>query len=441
MTKGELFYLYAILFHVALGVLLFFVPFLGYIYSLFLFAAGIIYIIKTQNKSHEVLLMAAYFTGIDVYLKMIGAGILNEFGKYTVIVFMIIGILYNGFSNKSFLYVFFLSLLIPGIIIGTATLSFDANIRKAIAFNITGPACLGICAIYTFQKSISFERLKDVLTMMMLPLVAMLVNLFLYTPSIKEVVTNTQSNFATSGGFGPNQVSTVLGLGMFLAFTQLLLASRSKLIQIVNVILVALFAFRCVITFSRGGMLTGILMMFLLLFSIYNIGNTNVKAKIVGIAASAIVGGLVIWGYTSIQTSGLIDKRYANEDASGRKKESTLSGREVLIESEFEMFLSNPYFGVGVGRNKEVRAEETGITAASHNEITRLLAEHGTLGLIAFLILFITPFTVYFGDKMQFFALLFTVFWLLTINHAAMRIAAPAFVYSLGLLKVRFEKD
>jgi hypothetical protein len=29
-------------------------------------------------------------------------------------------------------------------------------------------------------------------------------------------------------------------------------------------------------------------------------------------------------------------------------------------------------------------------------------------------------------------------FWLLTINHAAMRIAAPAFVYALALLKIRF---
>ena len=36
--------------------------------------------------------------------------------------------------------------------------------------------------------------------------------LFLYTPSIKSVLSGTGSNFATSGGFGPNQVSTILGL-------------------------------------------------------------------------------------------------------------------------------------------------------------------------------------------------------------------------------------
>jgi hypothetical protein len=32
----------------------------------------------------------------------------------------------------------------------------------------------------------------------------------------------------------------------------------------------------------------------------------------------------------------------------------------------------------------------------------------------------------------------FLLFWFLTINHAAMRIAAPAFIYALSLLKVHF---
>ncbi|WP_035758718.1 O-antigen ligase family protein [Flavobacterium tegetincola] len=440
MTKKEQFYLIAILTHVGMGFLFFFFPFVGYLYGLFALVAGVIYIVNTGNKNNEVLLMAAYFTGIDVYLKMIGATILNEYGKYTVIIFMLLGILYKGFAKASFLYVAFLLLLLPAIFIGAETLSLDVNIRKAIAFNITGPACLGLASIYTFRRSITIERMLDVLTMLLLPLIAMLVNLFLYTPSIKDVVTNTQSNFETSGGFGPNQVSTVLGLGMFIAFVQLLLASKSKTFQVINGILVALFAFRCIVTFSRGGMITGLLMMAVLLLVLYRITNFNAKGKIIAITGASMLAGLLIWGYTSIQTMGLIDKRYANEDVNGRKKSSNLSGRELLIESEFDMFLDNPFLGVGVGRNKEVREEESGIKAPTHNEITRLLAEHGSLGLIAFLILLVTPLILYLGNKLQIFALLFTIFWLLTINHAAMRIAAPAFVYSLALLNVRFSE-
>lgn len=438
MTQKEQFYLLTILAHVGMGFLFFYLPIVGYIYGLTILAVGIFYIIKTQNKNNEVLLLAAYFTGIDVYLKMIGEIILNEYGKYTVIIFMTLGIIYKGFSKKAFLFVLFLALLIPGIYIGAETLSLDANIRKAIAFNITGPACLGICAIYTFERSISFERLKDVLSMLMFPLVAMLVNLFLYAPSIQEVVTSTQSNFATSGGFGPNQVSTVLGLAMFIAFIQFLFASGSKIIQGINMVLVALFAFRCIITFSRGGMFTGVIMMGLLLLLMYRSMNFKAKGKIILIAGLSAFAGLVIWGYSSIQTSGLIEKRYANESALGVKKTSVLSGRELLIESELNMFLEHPIFGVGVGKNKEVRFENTGVSAASHNEMTRMLAEHGSLGLVALLILLFTPLFLYLNNQTQIFALIFTAFWLLTINHAAMRIAAPAFVYSLALLRVNY---
>lgn len=441
MTPKEKFYTYAILAHVAMGFLFFFLPVIGYIYGIAVLGAGIIYVINTRNRNNEVLLVAAYFTGLDVYLKMIGALILNEYGKYTVMIFMLLGIFYKGFSKASFLYIFFLALLIPGIYIGAETLSLDANIRKAIAFNITGPACLGICAIYTFKRRISFDRMKDVLTMLMLPLIAIIVNLFLYSPSIKEIVKNTSSNFAASGGFGPNQVSTVLGLGMFIAFVKLLFDSTSKTIQIINTTLVVLFAFRCIITFSRGGMITGLIMMVALLLVLYRITTTRAKGKIVLISGAAILAGLLVWGYTSIQTMGLIDKRYANENAAGIKKESALSGREFLIQSEFEMFLNNPFLGVGVGKNKEVREENTGIKAASHNEVSRMFAEHGTLGIVAFLILLFTPLVLYLDNKYQIFALIFTIFWLMTINHAAMRIAAPAFVYSLALLKVQFIRE
>jgi O-antigen ligase len=143
-----------------------------------------------------------------------------------------------------------------------------------------------------------------------------------------------------------------------------------------------------------------------------------------------------VWGYTSIQTSGLINKRYANEDASGRKKESQFTGREDIAQSEIDIFLKNPIFGVGVGKGVEIRGKKTGDVVLSHDEITRMLAEHGTLGIVDLLILFFTPLFLYLDNKFNMYLLCFVVFWFLTINHAAMRIAAPAFVYSLSLLNV-----
>jgi O-antigen ligase len=150
---------------------------------------------------------------------------------------------------------------------------------------------------------------------------------------------------------------------------------------------------------------------------------------------------VLTWMYTSSQTSGLIDKRYANQDATGRAKESKFTGREEIWDSEIAAFEDHPIFGIGVAKGLEIRKEKTGETITSHNEITRTLAEHGTTGIIALLIVFFTPFFLYLDNKQNIFIFCFLVFWLMTINHAAMRIAASAFVYSLSLLKVYMDEE
>ena len=86
---------------------------------------------------------------------------------------------------------------------------------------------------------------------------------------------------------------------------------------------------------------------------------------------------------------------------------------------------------------KDARKESYGTEVASHNEISRMLSEHGLFGILGLLILAITPFILYINNRQHLYFLSFFIFWLLTINHAAMRIAAPAFVYALGLLSVQ----
>ena len=401
MKKEELSYVYLILFHAFMGVLIFALPFLSKIYTLGILVFGIFYIVKTKNKNNEVLILSAYIVSVEVLLRMTDGMILNEFGKYSVMFFLFLGLIYSGFSKNALMYWIFLVLLVPSIVLSTVSLNFDTDIRKAIAFNISGPVCLGISAIYCFQRKITFDRLKGVISAFSMPLISIVVYLYLYTPSVKDVVTGTQSNFETSGGFGPNQVSTILGLGIFVFFVQLLLNSKNTLLQLVNGGLVLVFAFRGIVTFSRGGVFTAIVMIILFMAVLYFQANFNTKPKIGLIIILALVAGLGVWGYSSMQTGGLIDKRYANEDALGRKKQSQLSGREVLIESEFQMFLDNPFLGVGVGKNKELRRQQTGIDLASHNEITRMLAEHGSLGLVDLVILFFTPLFLFINNNIN----------------------------------------
>ncbi|TRX34857.1 O-antigen ligase family protein [Flavobacterium sp. ZT3R18] len=441
MKKQELYYIYLILFHAFIGVLVFLMPFLSKLYTILILGYGTFYIIKNKNKNNEALVISAYVIGVEVLLRMTDGMLLNEFGKFAVMFFMFLGMIFSGFSKRAYMYWLFLGLLIPSIILTAVTTYFEFDIKKEIFFNITGPVCLGICAIYCHERKITFDRLKGVITAFCLPLVAIVVYLYLYTPSVKDVISGTQSNFETSGGFGPNQVSTILGLGIFVFFVQFLLNSKNKILALINAGFVLVFAFRGIVTFSRGGVMTAVIMIVLLLMVLYFQANFNTKPKIGLIIVLSFLAGFGVWGYSSAQTGGLINKRYANQDARGREKNTQLSGREDLMASEIQMFLDNPIFGVGVGRNKIVRKQQTGIVSASHNELTRMLAEHGSLGIIDLLILFFTPIVLYLNDRQNIFALSFLAFWLLTINHAAMRLAAPAFVYALSLLKVyHFEK-
>ena len=424
-----------------LGVLVFVIPFISKIYAISIIFFGFNYIIKNKNNNNEALYVAAYIVGAEVFLRMTQGNFFEQYAKYGVIGALLIGIYFKSFSNKALIYWIFILLLVPGVILSFFTLNFQTDIRKAITFNIIGPITLFFSALYCYDRKILFKDFLKLINMLSYPIVAMLAYMFLYTPSIRDVVTNTESNFETSGGFGPNQVSTILGLGIFLFFTKLIFDTTLRKNKIIVVLLLLTVTFRGIVTFSRGGIITGVLMIIFLTLIV----SLNLKAKsfnkIAKFGFFIIVGFFLIWSYISVETSGLIDKRYANEDARGRAKESQLTGRETLIESEFEMFFENPIFGVGVGKNKEYREELTGIEAASHNEISRLFAEHGLFGVIALLILIITPLMTYINNKHNFFVFSFLIFWLLTINHAAMRIAAPAFIYALSLLKVSFDEE
>ncbi|EIA10400.1 O-antigen ligase family protein [Flavobacterium frigoris] len=437
MKKEELNYLYLVLFHVFIGFVIYLAPFAAKLYGYSIFILGGYFVIKTQNRNHEALIVAAYIVGSEVLLRMTGGNISYEFSKYAVIIFVLFGMYFSGFSKGATPYWFFLLLLVPGVILSTFVLNYDTNIRTTIAFNISGPVCLAVASIYTYKRKIALEQVNNMLLSMGLPIISCMVYLSLYTPNIKDVITGTGSNFETSGGFGPNQVATFLGLGMFIFFSRIILESRSKFLVVLNLIIVFNISYRGMVTFSRGGMITGFLMIVLLLLFLYFKMNYRGKVKLNYVIVIIGLTMMAIWGYASFQTGGLINKRYANQDAAGRAKESRFTGREDVAKTEINMFLENPVFGVGVAKGLEIRESETGILIASHDEITRMLAEHGSFGILGLMILFFTPLILYLENSFNMYLLCFVAFWFLTINHAAMRTAVPAFVYSLSLLNVQ----
>ncbi|URC13063.1 O-antigen ligase [Flavobacterium sp. B183] len=437
MKNVSLSYNYLLILHAAIALVLFAVPFLSKIYALLIPVLGFFLVYRTKNKNNEVILVSAYLIGVEVLLRMTGGNLNNEFVKVTVIFFMLLGMIYSNFSSNAFVYFFFLILLIPGILITATVLDGSVDVKKSLVFNLSGPVCLAVCSIYMFKRKILFSDLQNVLMSMGLPIVSTTFYLFLYNPSVRDVVTGTQSNFETSGGFGPNQVSTVLGLGIFIFFTQLVLFSKSNKMMILNGGLLIFITYRGIVTFSRGGVITAVVMIVFLLLLLYSFSNARGKKKFVLVFALTGLIAVGVWTYSSLQTKGLIEKRYSNQDARGRQKKDRLGGREQIMNEELKIFMDNPVLGVGAGMGKQIRKETFGEEVASHNEVTRMLSEHGLFGILGLLIIFVTPLILYINNRQHLYFLSFFVFWLLTINHAAMRTAAPAFVYALSLLFVQ----
>ena len=409
-------------------------------------AAIIPYFLWRITKSHpkervkEVLIAAAYVAGAEVFFRMTKAYFLYETGKYLVIFFIVVGLFYDGFKRKAYPYALFLLLLIPGILVSFNDISYDADFRKTVLFNLSGPLALAIVSIYTYGKTLRYKDFLSVLNFVVYPIITMTVYVILYNPDLRGLITGTAASGAASGGYGPNQVATIFGLGIFILFSRLLIPYKNKLVYFIMMFFLAAMTYRGILTFSRGGILTAVIMIITFLLIYFSV--TNLKSKISTTFKLIGVIGVVgfIWTLSLIQSGGLIENRYTNKNAKGVEKEDITTGRLDIAETEFDSFLTHPFFGVGMGQMKFIRLDDTGIQAASHNEVSRMLSEHGFFGIIALLILLITPvLNNPFGIKnIYFYPLLF--FWFATINHSAMRIVAPAFIYGLSLITITREK-
>ncbi|WP_431158298.1 O-antigen ligase family protein [Winogradskyella poriferorum] len=435
-------YLTMVFLHILIAFLLLFIPGFSraYFIAVVLFFLYRIFSSKDKDKPIEIVFACCYVVGSEVLFRMTSGSFFYEGSKYLVILFALIGLFYNGISNKAYPYFAYLILLIPSIIVASITIGFDSNFRTNIAFVLSGPVCLGISALYLVNKRLSMSQYLKALLYLSLPIISMSVYLFLYNPSIKDVLRGTQSNFATSGGFGPNQVATILGLGMFTLTVRLFMKSPTLVLKIVNAILLGLISFRGIVTFSRGGIITAILIIMVFFYFLYVKSSSKMKNRILSTFVLFGLLGISVWIISSNQTMGLIDKRYANQDVSGRAKDDLSTGRITLFMDDLQGFIENPILGVGANGAKELRLKKGMGIKASHNELSRLFSEHGSFAFFILFILILVPLFYRIENKRNIFFYSMLGFWFATINHSAMRIAAPGFIYALALINVYYDK-
>lgn len=425
-----------ILIHIAFG-FIGQIDFFTKIYGVSIIFLGIVIIISSKNVREEALMFSSYMVGIEVFLRMTRSLFLHETGKYTVLLFLILGMFFGRNTNKpNALFVFYILLLLLGIVF--TSVPEGESIRNQIAFNLSGPIVLGLCAFYFYKRHVTKEMLFNILFFMLLPIITMTSYLYFRTPSLQEIVFGSAANYDTSGGYGPNQVATILGLGIFIV--SVFLISKRKLTGyiVLDGILLIYLIYRGLLTFSRGGIVAAAIsiLFFLTFYLMSQRQSLKLSLKIIGISVFVIIG---IWLYTSNVTGGMLDNRYAGKNSRGVQKKDITTGRLAIFNEQLKSFYESPIIGIGVGNGKYKRQLNLShVTAASHNEVGRLMEEHGLVGLLSLFLLIGVPLFIFFNvnNYKKAFLISFFLLWLITIGHSAMRIAFPGFIYGLSLINI-----
>lgn len=350
-----------------------------------------------------------------------------ELSKYLMFVLLLLGI-FQG-SAKGSKGFWMLLLLLPAIGVDESGLVDD---YRYYVFNLLGPVNVALAVMFFSRLPFAEEQFRSLLQLVLYPLVSVLAFTYLSTPDYNEIEFNLGANFDTAGGFGSNQVSTVLGLGMFVVFVFWLNRWKLSGWRSIDGLLLFAFAFQGLLTFSRGGMIGGAIGILVVLFYIYRAGSKQFRhLRLPALRRYAIPALFLSMGafFTADQlTGGLLLLRYQGETQAtiGGHKQKTINtlttGRYEIFLGDIDLWGEYPVLGVGPGASRYLRNKLNGSIA--HVELSRLLAEHGVLGLLYFLVLFGVVFNIWRNTSNPMLKGILTALFIIglyTTFHAAMR--------------------
>ena len=203
----------------------------------------------TAKDPRKIFMSAAYICGAEVLWRMTDAQIFWEFGKYAVVAIMLTGILQIKRIKDVKLPLLYFLLLMVSIPLTIFNHGFNSETREMISFNLSGPLVLAICAIYFSQVKLDQTDLESIAWSFAIPVISILTIASYSIFTAKYINFVIKSNLITSGGFGPNQVSAVLGLGSVMMF--IVVISTSKAInRLFAICLMLVFLAQSALTFS-----------------------------------------------------------------------------------------------------------------------------------------------------------------------------------------------
>ncbi len=394
---------------------------------------------KTFNVNILIHLLM-FLPSIELLARILSLDIMpSETGKYFCFLYFILFSLDKRIHTKKINTIF----IVMFLFLFPSLLFMDMyNFQKKIVFNLLGIINLALLGIFFSRVTITLVEFKNLFKNFIYSTIPILIILTVRTPKFSEIDFVLGANFDTSGGFGPNQVSTFLGAGIFILIINQIVF-KTKLFsnnRQIDLFLIVALAFRALLTFSRGGLLSpaaAIILPINLLSKVQNI------QKIIGNFIILILFSGIAYFLVNSLTGGLLTQRFSGETVqsiSGKEEKSLegfSTGRTSIIEDDVRLWFDNIVFGVGPGESPFKRAElgeERG--ANTHTEFSRLLSEHGLFGLVVnILLIIIIPFKILnskLSPQIKYIKLAFILFALFSMTHSAMRTIIPVIFYAFS---------
>lgn len=368
--------------------------------------------------------VAAYIVGAEILWRMSRAGVFWEYSKYLMVLVLITSMLRTGRLHFPPLPTLYLLALVPSTILTLMEYDWYYS-RRLVSGDLSGPLLLAVCGFFFTKLKLTPEDRTRVLITAIGPILGVAA-LALYSTLTAGTINFTgNSNYTTSGKYGPNQVSATLSLGAILAFLCLVQTPQRKR-RLLFFGLMCYLMGQSVLTFSRTGLYIGTLSC--LAASFYLLRVQRARALLLKVFAVVIViAAVVVVPMLDSLTQGAFTDRFKSAQSTSRDK---------IAAADLKIWLENPVLGVGTGQALFHRGKylELG-TAAAHTEFSRLLAEHGMLGLFAGVMMFVMAWLNLRraqGPSNQAVVVAVIAWSFLCMTANGLRLTAPCFTFGLS---------
>ena len=390
------------------------------------------------GRVSHVMYSVAYIAAAEVLWRMSRAYLLWEYSKYAIVAIIFVAIIVEWSRReeprrlRSSWPLLLLVTLVPASVM--AVLYYGpAEARDPLSFNLSSYMALIALALYLWDRPVNRDTSMRIFLSILAPTVGVTFLAIYYTiTDLDSLVFVGAANWVTSGNYGPNQVSNMMGLGALIGSMLFIMIPRAWGARAFILITTLFMLAQGVLTFSRGGIYSFVLAA--AVFGLHLTTTPRARRRFLALAALfAVVLFAFVYPFLDQFTGGSLSDRFSSLDSTGRLEVAT---------ADLQVFMDNPVLGVGIGRSLEYHATINGIPLAAHTEYTRLLAEHGLFGILAMMILVWMLAKRYVANRPGLgrgMTAAFGVWSMSIMAHSAMRLAVVPLMIALALVSWRLQ--